>query len=294
VMLGAAYQHGLIPVSEEAIARTIELNGVAVEVNKSAFALGRLAAAAPDALDRLASVRPEPVEGPQAMVTLDALIARREAFLTQYQNAALARRYRALVDRVRRAESALGRETLTDAVARQYARLLAVKDEYEVARLHTDGTFAQTLAEQFERWDAITFHMAPPLLARRGADGKPRKMALRGTWLMPAMRALAALRRIRGRWYDPFGHTEERKLERQLARDYEALIDDTLASLNAERHAHALVIARVPETIRGYGHVKLANLATARARWRELRERREPGMPKTVRAEALRQAQGER
>jgi indolepyruvate ferredoxin oxidoreductase len=276
VMLGAAYQHGLLPVSEAAIARTIELNGVAVEINRAAFALGRLAVAAPEALDRLAGqapVRPEPVEGPQAMVTLDALIARREAFLAQYQDAALARRYRALVDRVRRAEAPLARHSLTDTVARQYARLLAVKDEYEVARLHTDGAFAHTLSEQFERWDAITFHMAPPLLARRGADGKPRKMALSGAWLMPAMRALAALRRIRGRWYDPFGHTEERRLERRLARDYEALIDEALSHLSAERHAHALAIARVPETIRGYGHVKLANLATARARWSELRER---------------------
>jgi indolepyruvate ferredoxin oxidoreductase len=260
-------------VSEAALMRAIELNGVAVETNKLAFALGRLSVAAPAALWRLEgideSVRPEPVEGPAA---LDALIARREAFLTDYQDAALAQRYRALVDRVRRAEAALGSDTLTHAVARQYARLLAVKDEYEVARLYTDGAFMQSLGDQFERWDGLTFHMAPPLLARRGADGRPRKMRL-GAWLMPALRTLAPMRRIRGRWFDPFGHTEERKLERQLARDYEALIDEVLASLTTDKHALAVAIAKVPENIRGYGHVKLANLASAKGRWRELLDR---------------------
>jgi indolepyruvate ferredoxin oxidoreductase len=238
---------------------------VAVEVNKTAFALGRLAVAAPDALRRLeGGADPAPAD------TLDALIARREAFLTDYQNAALARRYRTLVDRVRRAESALGisSEALTDAVARQYARLLAVKDEYEVARLYTDGAFIASLGEQFERWEGLTFHMAPPLLARRGADGRPRKMQI-GAWLMPALRGLAAMRRIRGRWFDPFGHTEERRSERQLARDYEATIDGLLSHLSTGRHALAVDIARVPEGIRGFGHVKLANLVSARARWRE-------------------------
>jgi indolepyruvate ferredoxin oxidoreductase len=273
VMLGVAFQRGLVPVAEAALMRAIELNGVAVETNKLAFALGRLSVAAPEALLRLegaeTSVRPEPVEGPAA---LDALIARREAFLTDYQDAALAQRFRALVDRVRRAEAALASDALTDAVARQYARLLAVKDEYEVARLYTDGAFMQSLGDQFERWDGLTFHMAPPLLARRGADGRPRKMRL-GAWLMPALRRLAPMRRIRGRWFDPFGHTEERKLERQLARDYEVLIDEVLSSLTTDKHALAVAIAKVPENIRGYGHVKLANLASAKARWRELLDR---------------------
>jgi indolepyruvate ferredoxin oxidoreductase len=280
VMLGVAFQRGLVPVSEAALMRALELNGVAVETNKLAFALGRLAVAAPEALSRLegnptpahpevSKGRAEPVEAPAA---LDALIARREAFLTDYQDAALAKRYRALVDRVRRAESPFGLTTLTDTVARQYARLLAVKDEYEVARLYTDGTFMHSLGEQFERWDGLTFHMAPPLLARRGSDGRPRKMRL-GAWLMPALRMLSKARRIRGRWLDPFGHTEERRLERQLARDYEALIDEVLASLTADKHALAVAIAKVPESVRGYGHVKLANLASARGRWRELMDR---------------------
>jgi indolepyruvate ferredoxin oxidoreductase len=274
VMLGVAYQHGLVPVSEAALIRVIELNGVAVAMNKAAFALGRLAVAAPDALDRLAgsgaSTRAEPDEGPAA---LDALIARREAFLTDYQDAALARRWRTLVERVRRAESPLGSEALTEAVARQYARLLAVKDEYEVARLYTDGAFTRSLHEQFERWDALTFHMAPPLLAPRDADGRPRKLRLGGAWLMPALRLLKSLRRLRGRGLDPFGHTEERRLERQLAHDYAAQIDELLPALSADNLALAVAIAKVPETIRGYGHVKLANLAAGRARWRELQDR---------------------
>jgi indolepyruvate ferredoxin oxidoreductase len=286
IMLGLAFQRGLIPLSEAALQRAIELNGVAVETNRIAFGLGRLAAAAPEVLERLANPA-APADGgsvigsfdgaPDALAALDALVARRERFLVAYQGAALAQRYRALVDRVRAAEAAVlgpARELpLTDAVARQYARLLAVKDEYEVARLYTDGAFNDALRQQFEHWGGLDFHMAPPLLARRGADGRPRKLRLAGRWLMPALRVLAALRRLRGTVLDPFGHTEERRLERALARDYEALIDDALSNLTAERHAHALAMARVPETIRGYGHVKLANLATARARWSELRER---------------------
>jgi indolepyruvate ferredoxin oxidoreductase len=266
VMLGAAFQHGLVPVGAASILRVIELNAVAVQTNCTAFALGRLAVAAPEALRRLDGSA-APAAAPD---TLDALIARREAFLTAYQDAALARRYRALVDRVRRAEAPLGLQTLTDAVARHYARLLAVKDEYEVARLFSDGAFEAALREQFEHWDGIAFHMAPPLLARRGPDGRPRKIEF-GPWLMPVLRALAALRRLRGRWFDPFGHTEERRLERRLARDYEAMIDGVLATLDAQRHARALAIARVPEGIRGYGPVKLANVAAARARWHDLR-----------------------
>jgi indolepyruvate ferredoxin oxidoreductase len=272
VMLGAAWQRGLVPLGEAALHRAIELNGVAVQANKTAFALGRLAVAAPDALLRLAGADP-----PAEADTLDALVERRVRFLTDYQDAAYAARYRALVERVRAAETALGGDAarklaLTEAVARQYARLLAVKDEYEVARLYTDGRFMHELAETFERWDRIVFHMAPPLLSRRGADGRPRKMRL-GPWLMPVMRGLAAMRRLRGSVLDPFGHTAERRLERQLASDYEAMIDELLPTLGAADHALAIDMARVPERIRGFGHVKLANVATARARWREQHRR---------------------
>jgi indolepyruvate ferredoxin oxidoreductase len=282
VMLGVAFQRGLIPLSEAALLKAIELNGVAVEANQLAFGLGRLAVAAPEALERL-----EGEAGtPPRRDSLDALIERRMRFLAAYQDEALGSRYRALVDRVRAAESKLGDGALplTEAVARQYAKLLAVKDEYEVARLYTDGSFERSLSEQFERWDRLHFHMAPPLLARRGPDGRPRKLAI-GPWLMPAMRLLARARRLRGTWLDPFGHTAERRLERQLARDYAATIDGLLDTLSAANRPLAVAIAQVPERMRGYGHVKLANVATARAREKELLERWRggAGAPRTIR-----------
>lgn len=273
VMLGAAFQRGLVPVSELALMRAIELNGVAVDANKVAFALGRLAAVDPAAIERLAGgPRTDPVA--DTLFGPGGLVARREAFLTDYQDAALARRYRSLVDAVHARELALGlpgeSTPLTDAVARQFARLLAVKDEYEVARLYTDGRFQAALAEQFETPGTLRFHMAPPLLARRGPDGRPRKMRF-GPWLMGGLRWLARARGLRGTWADPFGHTEERRLERQLARDYEQLLRETLLPrLAAGNHAAAVALARLPERIRGYGHVKLANLATARAMQAEL------------------------
>ena len=271
VMLGAAFQHGLVPLSEAALQRAIELNGVAVADNRIAFALGRLAVADPAALRRL-----EGVDAPlREADTLDALLARREAFLADYQDRAYARRYRALVDRVRTAESALGADAslpLATAVARAYAKLLAIKDEYEVARLYTDGAFERALREQFADWRRIEFHMAPPLLARPGPDGRPRKRRF-GPWLLRAMKLLAAARRWRGRWIDPFGHTTERRLERQLASDYEALVDGLLPTLSRDRLPLAIEIAALPERIRGYGHVRLAAVATARARWRDLLDR---------------------
>jgi indolepyruvate ferredoxin oxidoreductase len=262
VMLGVAFQRGLVPLSEAAVLKAIELNGVAVAMNKTAFALGRLSVADPAALKRLQA---EPSKG-DAQDTLDALIERRARFLTDYQDAAYARRYRALVERVREAEAPLGGALkLTEAVARQYAKLLAVKDEYEVARLYTDGTFMQRLSEQFERWDSVRFHMAPPLLGR-----DKRRF---GPWLMPAMKLLASFRRVRGTWLDPFDHTAERKLERQLAHDYESTVGELLGTLNAGNRELAVSIAAVPERIRGYGHIKLANAATEKARWQELMQR---------------------
>jgi len=159
---------------------------------------------------------------------------------------------------------------LTTIVAQQFSRLLAIKDEYEVARLYTDGRFAASLAEQFETVGKLEFHMAPPLLARPGPNGRPKKMRI-GPWLMPALRVLARFKGLRGSLLDPFGHTDERKLERQLANDYETMLrTEILPMLDADKHALAQQIARVPERIRGYGHVKLGNLATGRAQWRVL------------------------
>jgi len=274
VMLGACWQRGLVPLSEAALMRAIELNGVAVAANKTAFALGRLAVAAPAALERLAGapVAPAPVAD-----DLDALIARRRAFLTAYQDAAYAERYAALVESVRAAEARLGAgRALSLAVAHNYARLLAVKDEWEVARLYTDGSFEAALKNQFERWDSLSFHMAPPLVARPGRDGRVRKLEF-GGWMWRGLKLLARGRRLRGSWLDPFGHTAERRLERELQRDYEALVAELIAGLDAQADAArlglAVQLARAPERMRGYGHVKLANVASTRARMHELRER---------------------
>ena len=282
VMLGACWQRGLVPVSFEALMRAIELNGVAVENNKTAFALGRLAIAAPEALRRLAGEQAGSAVQWFNFDQLDdkdgqpGLISRRKAFLTEYQDAAYASRYEALVQRVRTAESALGDAgkglRLTKAVARYYAKLLAIKDEYEVARLYTDGKFEAALKAQFEDWDHLSFHMAPPLIAKPGADGRAKKVEL-GSRTFKALKALAKLKGLRGGALDLFGKTEERRIERQLIRDYEALVDELLAHLNADKLDVAIKLARLPEGIRGYGHVKLANVVTVRAQWKDLLDR---------------------
>ncbi|MFX1682616.1 indolepyruvate ferredoxin oxidoreductase family protein [Mitsuaria sp. CC2] len=285
IMLGACWQRGLVPVSFEALMRAIELNGVAVENNKTAFALGRLAIAAPESLRRLAGEQPDSAVQWFNFDQLDdkdgqpGLIARRKAFLTDYQDAAYASRYEALVQRVRAAEVALANGDpagkglrLTKAVARYYAKLLAIKDEYEVARLYTDGKFEAALKAQFEDWDHLSFHMAPPLLSKPGADGRAKKIEL-GSWTFKALKTLAKFKGLRGGVLDIFGKTEERRIERQLVRDYEALVDDLLAHLSAEKLDVAIKLARLPEGIRGYGHVKLANVVTVRAQWKDLLDR---------------------
>ncbi|WP_431265111.1 indolepyruvate ferredoxin oxidoreductase family protein [Roseateles chitinivorans] len=285
IMLGACWQRGLVPVSFEALMRAIELNGVAVENNKTAFALGRLAIAAPEALRRLAGEQSGSAVQWFNFDQLDdkdgqpGLIARRKAFLTDYQDAAYASRYEALVQRVRTAEVALANGDpagkglrLTKAVARYYAKLLAIKDEYEVARLYTDGKFEAALKAQFEDWDHLSFHMAPPLLSKPGADGRAKKVEL-GSWTFKALKTLAKFKGLRGGALDIFGKTEERRIERQLVRDYEALVDELLAHLSAEKLDIAIKLARLPEGIRGYGHVKLANVVTVRAQWKDLLDR---------------------
>jgi indolepyruvate ferredoxin oxidoreductase len=273
IMLGACWQRGLVPVSHGALMRAIELNNVAVENNKTAFAIGRLAVTDPTAFQRIMGAdQPADTSAKLSLFGPGGLVERRVEFLTAYQDAALAARFRSLVEAVHAREQALGGAgaPLTTIVAQQFSRLLAIKDEYEVARLYTDGSFERSLAEQFDAVGKLEFHMAPPLLARPGPNGRPKKMRI-GPWLMPALRVLAKFKGLRGTWADPFGHTEERKLERQLADDYETMLrDEILPMLDADKHALAQQIARVPERIRGYGHVKLGNLATGRAQWRVL------------------------
>ena len=274
-LLGYAYQQGLVPVSGAAIERAIELNGVAVELNREAFRWGRRAARDLKAVERLAMQGDDGLE-PTAPATLDELIERRVADLTAYQNAAWASRYRALVERVREAERAIGAgEALAGAVARYAYKLMAYKDEYEVARLYTDGAFRERLAAAFEGDLRLTFHLAPPVHARRDpVTGQPRKRTF-GPWMWRVLGLVAKMRFLRGTVFDPFGHTAERRRERRLIEEYFATVDELLAGLRVENIALAVEIASVPESIRGYGHVKAraveeakAEKAAALERWR--------------------------
>jgi len=259
-----------VPLSLPALHRAIELNGVAVGANLQAFALGRLAAADPAALRRLTD---GPLEEDLAQEPLDALIARQTAHLTAWQNAAWGQRYAQRVQAVRARESALGGDgSLTRAVAQSLAKLMSYKDEYEVARLYTDGSFAAKLADQFDGTPRLRFHMAPPFIAKPRAGQPPQKVTL-GAWMMPALKLLARCKGLRGGALDFFGKTEERRMERELIAQFEARVDELVAGLSADKLPLATQIASVPLTMRGFGHVKLANVALARAREAELLHR---------------------
>ncbi len=266
-MVGFAYQRGLLPIGEAAILRAIELNAAAVEANKQSFHWGRLAAVDPAKVSALAIPAAKP-ESQQLSQSVDEIIARRAKFLTDYQDAAYAKRYTDFVARVRTAEAAKvpGASALTEAVARYYFKLLAVKDEYEVARLYAESDFAQRVAEQFEGDYTFTFHLAPPLVAKPDpATGVVAKRTY-GPWMMSAFRVLAKLRRVRGTALDVFGRTAERKRERSLPGEYEALIDEITAALAPHNHPLAVELAQIPEHIRGYGHVKERFLREAKAK----------------------------
>jgi indolepyruvate ferredoxin oxidoreductase len=274
-VMGYAWQRGWIPLRHESLARAIELNGVAIEANQRAFEWGRATAHDADAVRRAAFPGQTVVELKRPASTLAELVARRVEFLTAYQDAAYAQRYAKLVERVRQVESDRLQSTrLAETVARYLFKLMAYKDEYEVARLHSDPAFHARLAEQFEGLDGkpfvLNYHMAPPLIAQRDpVTGHLRKRSF-GPWMGTALRWIAKFKSLRGSALDPFGRTEERRTERALIGEYEALVDELLAKLGADNHALALEIAAVPEHIRGYGHVKHANLETARARWQGL------------------------
>jgi indolepyruvate ferredoxin oxidoreductase len=309
LMLGYAWQRGLVPVSLEALQRAIELNGVAVETNKLAFSLGRLEAQSPEALrDLLKWKAAEPLAD-----TLPAIVARGVDFLTAYQNAGYARRYAQFVDMVRQREHALApaqaqvlgqaqvlrqaqddRQSLpfTRAVAQSLLKLMAYKDEYEVARLYTDGRFAEQLREQFEGDITLEFYLAPPALSKARDDAAPRKIRF-GSWMHKAMKVLAAGRVLRGTALDVFGRTEERRLERALIDGYMERIRALLPALDARRLPIATEIAALPLSMRGYGHVKLANVALARAREAELLHRFDPEVyPRPVREAKAGQIRG--
>ncbi|HET6518516.1 MAG TPA: indolepyruvate ferredoxin oxidoreductase family protein, partial [Geminicoccaceae bacterium] len=273
-LLGYAWQKGLVPVSREAMERAIELNGVAVDFNKRAFAWGRLAASRPEEVEALASrAAPEATgEHEPPARTFEEVVERRVRFLTAYQSRRYARKYREFVERVRAAERERtpGREGLGEAVARYLFKLMAYKDEYEVARLYTGTGFLDRVRNQFEGDYRLEFHLAPPALARRDPrTGHPRKRAF-GPWVLRAFGVLTRFRFLRGTPLDPFGRAPERRTERRLIGEYRRTVDGLLADLNHDNHGLAVEIARIPEQIRGYGHVKERHLAEAKRREAEL------------------------
>jgi len=328
-ILGYAWQHGLVPLAFESIMRAVELNGAAIEMNKTAFAWGRLAAIEPEVVadaaglvhnapttaettpHALPMLAPRPSEGHESGLTdalaatrreeelrhvpahadasmgnevaflplddarlsrsLDEVVARRVAFLTAYQNAKYAKRYSDFVSKIRHAETAQapGSTDLTEAVARYAFRLMAYKDEYEVARLYTSGDFRRKLEQQFDGDYTLHFHLAPPLLAKKDAQGHLIKREF-GPWVFTAFKLITKLRGLRGTALDMFGYTAERRTERQLIADYEKTLDGLLATLDSGNVGLAAEIASIPEHIRGYGHVKDAHLQAAKQREAEL------------------------
>ncbi|MBB5207463.1 indolepyruvate ferredoxin oxidoreductase family protein [Chiayiivirga flava] len=278
-MLGYAWQKGLVPLSLDSIHRAIELNGAAIEMNRKAFAWGRLAVVDLDAVRDAAGMGAQkggdvialPLDDVRLSKTLDERITRRVEFLTDYQNADYAKRYSDLVAKVRNAEQQRvpGSTALSEAVTRYAFKLMSYKDEYEVARLQTSDVFKRQIEATFEGNYTIKHHLAPPLFAKKNADGQLVKKEY-GAWVRPMFGMLAKLKFLRGTAFDVFGYTHERRTERQLIVDYFAQVDDLIAKLDAGNVALATQIASVPEHIRGYGHVKEAHLKKADTMRQEL------------------------
>jgi indolepyruvate ferredoxin oxidoreductase len=279
-MMGFAWQKGLVPVGREAIHAAIELNATAVDSNKAAFEWGRRAAVDLAGVRKAAAPAQAMPAGLRLSESLDELIARRREELVKYQDAAYAARYMASVDRVRAAESALvpGSTALAGAVARYLFKLMAYKDEYEVARLHTDGEFLAWVESRFEGDYRLKLHLAPPLWSKTDpATGEPRKSAY-GPWMLKAMALLARLKGLRGTPFDPFGYADERREERRLIAEYEALLDEILEHLAPATLATAIELASLPEYVRGFGPVKARALAEMSGRRQALLSRlRDPG-----------------
>jgi indolepyruvate ferredoxin oxidoreductase len=268
LMLGFAWQKGWVPLGREALLRAIELNGVQVENNKAAFEWGRRAAHDPAAVAALLAPSAQVIEF-KKRESLEALVARRVEFLTAYQDAAYAQRYREAVEQVRAAEQPLGKTLLAETVARGLFKLMAYKDEYEVARLHTETGFREKIAAQFEGDYKVNYHLAPPLLAKHNDKGELVKRKF-GPATYQLFRVLAKLRGLRGTALDVFGRTEERRTERALIGEYRQTVQELVAGLQPGNHALAVEIAALPEKIRGYGHVKERNLAAVRPEWQRL------------------------
>jgi len=287
-MVGFAYQKGLLPLSGAALERAIELNGVAIEFNKRAFTWGRRAAHDRDKAVEVAGLMPSvPAVEADAGPTLDELVEQRAGHLIAYQNQKLALRFRALVRRVREAEKqkAPGIDGLAMNVARSYHKLLAYKDEYEVARLFADRAFMDKIHAQFEGDFKITYDLAPPLISPKDPNTGVLRKREYGTWMRPLFAILADFKVLRGTALDPFGYTAERRMERQLIDAYEATVEKLLSRLTPENHGLAVEIAGLPQSMRGFGHVKQRNVEETRQREAQLLEAFRNPQPQATAAE---------
>ncbi len=279
LLLGYAWQKGQVPLGHAALMRAIELNGVQVKANQAAFEWGRRAAC--DLAGTMAVLKARKTTAQVIDIvrkpSLDAMVSTRVDFLAGYQNAAYAAEYKAFVDKVRAAETRLGTPgtALSEAVARYLFKLMAYKDEYEVARLHTDPAFAAKVSSMFEgvagRDYKLVHHLAPPMIAKTNERGELVKQPF-GPWMRTAFRVMARFKGLRGTALDPFGRTEERRMERSLINEYRASVDELLSRLDTHNRPLAAEIARIPEEIRGYGHVKERHVKAARAKWAGLME----------------------
>jgi len=270
MILGYAWQKGWVPLHRESLVRAIELNDVQVKNNLAAFEWGRHAAHQLDAL--MQQIRPAQVITFKKRDSLEDIVANRMARLTDYQNAAYAQLYQNIVERVRATEAPLGKTILAETVARHLYKLMAYKDEYEVARLHTQTGFLERIKDNFEGDFTVNYHLAPPLWSKRNDKGELVKRKF-GPAMLTGFKLLAKLKGLRGTALDVFGKTEERVTERALIREYMQHIDQVLENLSDSTHAHALDVARVPETIKGFGHVKERNIRAARSLWASLSTR---------------------
>jgi indolepyruvate ferredoxin oxidoreductase len=264
MILGYAWQKGWVPLSLDALKRAIELNEVAVAQNLAAFEWGRHAAHHLPAVQALFT--PVQVISLKKREKLEELVATRVEFLTAYQNASYAKLYEDFVLKVKSKESSLGLSLLSETVARQLFKLMAYKDEYEVARLHTDKQFLERVKSQFEGDFKVFYHLAPPLLAKRNEKGHLLKQKMSPHMLL-AFKLLAPLKFLRGTSLDIFGRTEERQTERALIQEYKDAVNELLVSLNSKNHALAVKMANLPEQIKGFGHVKERNLAAVMVQW---------------------------
>ena len=269
MILGFAWQKGWIPMHRESLVRAIELNEVAVQNNLTAFEWGRHAAHHLDVL--LQHIQPVQTIQFKKRESLEDLVANRIARLSAYQDAAYAQRYASFIDKVKAAEAPLGKTLLSETVARQLYKLMAYKDEYEVARLHTQSAFLDRIQDSFEGDFKVHYHLAPPLMAKRNAKGELIKQKF-GPLMLTAFQVLAKLKGLRNTPFDVFGYTHERQSERALIGEYMQHITHVLPSLTSETHAHAVKVAQVAENIKGFGHVKERNMVAAKSMWASLKQ----------------------